>query len=642
MITTPIESRDVSGGSGNSLPFCSLSFPSSLLSSPRSQGWILAGVIFLGTLALYLPVRKYPFINYDDDRYISDNAHVKFGLTPESMKWAFISFDESNWHPVTWLSHMLDCQIFGLNPAGPHIVNSVLHAANAAVLFWILCLATGLMWRSLMVAALFAVHPMMVESVAWVAERKNLLSLLFLLIALAAYRRYAIAPSIKRYLVVAAAFAIGLMSKPQVITLPFLLLLWDYWPLRRTTEFRPAHRQDGTALKPTSWRRLWLEKLPLFAMCIPSAILTLRAQNTAGAVSSLARSPLRDRLANAIVSYARYLEKAVWPSRLALMYPYRPDALTAQQILIALFLLVSTSLLAISIGTTAPRKRYLIVGWLWFVGALVPMIGLVQVGVQAIADRYAYLPFIGLFVAACWGVSELACSCSIPGKYLSAPSFILLAALIVVSHRQIGYWSSSLAVWSHTASVTTNNFMAEDGIGSALLDQGDLELAMPHFRNAAVIHPSDPISNTNLAFYKSQHGDLSGALIQYRMVSDKATDERFRAAAFVNMGYINRQLGNFAAAREEFESALALRPRNVRAWIGLGVASQKMKDYDTAATAYGRAVELHPYDVDYLLLAGALEQSGRKSEAEAALGAAAQSSANIAQARQFVDNLVNP
>jgi len=605
--------------------------------SSHRQALVLGLLLIIASLTLYNSVSRHPFINYDDDRYVSDNAHVKDGFSWESIKWAFTSYDESNWHPLTWLSHMLDCQLFHLNPAGHHYTNALLHALNAALLFWVLYSATGFLWRSFMAAALFALHPINVESVAWVAERKNLLSLFFFLLALGAYHWYASKPRAGRYAVVAALFALGLMAKPQVITLPFVLLLWDYWPLQRAgarANQNAVMETQSIAGKPWTW--LVLEKLPLLAMCAASSVLTLRAQTAAGAVTSFSRYPLSIRLENAIVAYTRYLGKALWPSHLTVMYPYRPASLTQSQILLSLLLLI-----LITAGVADAKKRYLIVGWLWFLGTLVPMIGVIQVGVQAMADRYAYLPFIGLFIAACWVVSEFTENRSLSYKWLAAPSAIVLAALALVSHRQIGYWSSNLSLWSHAAAVTTGNFVAEDGIGNSLLAQGDLEQAMPHFQLAAEIHPTDPISNSNLAFYKMQHGDLAGAIALYTKVVDNTQDERSKAIAFINMGNIQKELGNLPAARDNFQAAINLRPRNVRAWIGLGVTTQKSGDYTAAIQAYSQAVSLQPTDLTYLLLAGALKRNGRDAEAVSATQTAKQLSPNITQTQQFVDKLLD-
>jgi hypothetical protein len=388
------------------------------LAPPGRLILLLSFLLVAATLALYSPVNHHPFLNYDDDEYVTDNAHVKAGLSGDTVAWAFTSYDAANWHPLTWLSHALDYQLFQLDPGGHHDANLLLHGLNVALLFWVLWQATGYAGRSLMVAALFALHPINVESVVWVAERKNLLSLLFFLLALGAYRWYASQPRVGRYAAVTLFYVLGLMSKPQVITLPFLLLLWDYWPLRRMAvrEEKATDANGPDAILPQrSFAWLVKEKIPLFVLSASSAVITMRAQRLGGGINP--DSALLTRLANAIVSYARYLGEAFWPTRLAPIYPYPVGPFKAWEVAVAALLLAAITALAIA----GRRHRYLLVGWFWFLGTLVPMIGLVQVGRQAMADRYAYLPFVGLFIVICWGVSDWARQRHVPiGKPVSA------------------------------------------------------------------------------------------------------------------------------------------------------------------------------------------------------------------------------
>ncbi len=367
---------------------------------------------------MYYPVRTHPYVNYDDNVYVTDNVHVQSGLTWDTIRWALVTDDAGNWHPLTWLSHALDVEMYDLTPGGHHQTSMLLHALNAALLFWVLLRATGYAGRSFMVAALFAVHPVNVESVVWIAERKTVLSMTFFLLALGAWRWYAAKPHVLRYAVVAVLFALGLMAKPQIITFPFVLLLWDYWPLGRVA-FRHSlfairqkdapgasdeiqlakneQRSSDEERKAKSEERfLWLllEKLPLFAIAAASAVLTMKAQRASGAVLSLGATPLSVRLSNGLVSYVKYLINAFWPTGLAPMYPHPGDSLRAWQVYGALLVLLTITLLVVE----RRGRPYLLVGWLWFLGTLVPMIGLVQVGRQAMADRYAYLPLIGIFI----------------------------------------------------------------------------------------------------------------------------------------------------------------------------------------------------------------------------------------------------
>ncbi|HZM10837.1 MAG TPA: hypothetical protein VFC15_11560, partial [Candidatus Limnocylindrales bacterium] len=349
----------------------SSSLGTGLFAQPAKRIFILGLLLVVATAVLYYPATHHPFVNYDDDAYVTENVHVQAGLNWDTVEWAFTSYDQANWHPVTWLSHALDCQLFQLEPAGHHGTNVLLHALNAALLFWILVQATGSAGRSFMVAALFALHPINVESVVWVAERKNLLSMLFFLLALGVYRWYAREPRPGRYAVVALLFALGLMAKPQVITLPFVLLLWDYWPLRRMfADGEFAATGSATVFPARSFSRLVLEKLPLVALSAVSAAITIKAQRVGGGINP--ELSLSARLANAIVSYARYVGKAVWPTHLAPMYPHPGNSLAKWEVFTALlFLLVVTALV-----TAGRRHRYLPVGWLWFLGTLIPMIGL--------------------------------------------------------------------------------------------------------------------------------------------------------------------------------------------------------------------------------------------------------------------------
>src|ERR1035437_1285733 len=347
-----------------------------VLASYKTRPWIWAVVLVIATVALYFPVSHHPFVNYDDDAYVTENAHVQSGLNWNTVRWAFTTYEFVNWHPLTWISHALDCQMFQLDPGGHHETSVVLHALNTLLLFWVLLRATGSPGPSLVVAALFALHPINVESVAWIAERKNLLSTLFFLLALGAYRWYAREPRVTRYAAVAALFALGLMAKPQVITFPFVLLLWDYWPLQRMVADRTETSSENLATVPAkSFSWLILEKVPLFAICLASAVITLRAEHTGGTLSGIYFHPFSVRLQNAILSYVRYVGKAFWPSGLALYYPYPSgDLLVLWQVIAAFAFLLAVSALVIA----SRRRRYLLVGWLWFLGTLVPMIGLRQ------------------------------------------------------------------------------------------------------------------------------------------------------------------------------------------------------------------------------------------------------------------------
>jgi tetratricopeptide (TPR) repeat protein len=593
-----------------------------LFSSPEKRTFVLGLLLIVATLGLYNSVTHHPFVNFDDDRYVTDNAHVRAGLHWDTVKWAFTTFDEANWHPLTWLSHAVDCQLFGLNPMGHHYTSVLLHALNAVLLFWLLWRATGSTDCSLMVAALFALHPMNVESVAWVAERKSVLSMLFLLLGMLAYDWYAQKPALRRYAAVAGLFGCGLMAKPMVITFPFVLLLWDYWPLRRLGGAEAAAEKAQTPTK-VSW--LIIEKAPLFILSAVSAVVTVKAQHAGDAIGSLAQYPLYIRLENAVVSYLRYIEKALWPANLSPMYPLVQGSVTPGLVITAAIVI-----LGITAGVVLNRRRSLIVGWLWFLGTMVPMIGLVQVGNQAMADRYAYLPFVGLFIAICWGVAELTERYHVPAAGIAATGAVVLLAFGIVAHKQIGYWSDNVALWSRAVQVT-KSFIAEDNLGGALLEQGRQEEAMPHFEAAAAIDPTDPMSRLNLAAYAHRKGHPREAIQQYTLVVNNTRDPRLRATAFSDMGYAYREVG--------FEAAVKLRPRNLRAWLGLGLVAEKSGNYSEAVNAYSQVVALQSWDLGYYFLARALKGAGQLKESEAAMQQARQLSENFDQMQQAAESL---
>ena len=603
----------------------------SLWTSRRGQIFAFGLLLAIATLILYFPVSSQPFANYDDADYVFDNFHVRAGLHWTTLTWAFTTFAAANWHPLTWLSHAADVQFFELNAGRHHDVNLLLHTLNVVLLFWVLQRATGYIGRSAMVAALFALHPINVESVAWIAERKNVLSMLFFLLALGAYRWYVPKPSLGRYSVVAVLYAMGLMSKPQVITLPFVLLLWDYWPLGRMF----AHPQPSTmtAFPARDFSDLVWEKAPLFALAAASAGITIKAQSSGGATNWY---PISIRIGNAIVSYATYLGKAFWPARLAPMYPHPGYSLNPLHVAAALLLLLAITGLVVA----GRRYRYLPMGWLWFLGTLVPMLGLKQVGSQSMADRYAYLPFIGLFIMVCWGISDWAEHWRLATVWLAAPSMVVLLALTVVSHRQIGFWSDHVTLWTHALQVTSGNWQAENNLGMALLRQGNMEAAIPHFRAAAAIDPDDPVSNMNIGIYEQSRGNAPGAIEQYKKAIKLTRNPKLKAEAYNNLGYAYKDIGDYADAQQSLQMAVNTNPEFAGAWISLGLVAQKSGDLSLAIQAYSSAMKIQPSGFGYLLLAQALEMSGRKAEAEAATQQARNLSEDFRDAQREANRLL--
>jgi protein O-mannosyl-transferase len=533
---------------------------------PQAHHAILfALLIVIVTVAVYSPVNRFDFADVDDAAYIAHNPHIRYGLNWDGVKWAFTEYYSSNWHPLTWLSHGLDCQLYRLNAGRHHDVNVMLHGLDAVLLYWVLLSATGYIGRSAMVALLFALHPINVESVVWIAERKNVLSMLFLLLALGAYRWFAMNPRIGRYLVVVLLFALGLMAKPQVITLPFVLLLWDYWPLQRmfaeTGDTAAEGIPSAFAIPPRKLFWLILEKLPLLALSAGSAVLTLKAQRAGGAINPLNSYGLSMRAENAVVAYARYMGKAVWPLHLSAFYPYPRSGVSTWQVIASSVLLIAVTVFVI----VARQRRYLLVGWLWFLGTLVPMIGVVQAGDQSIADRYAYLPFVGLFIMVCWGGADLASekikSRAGTAVWSAAPSLAIVLALTVMTHRQIGYWKNSITLWSHAVQVTSGNDTAETYLGEALLRQANAEAAIPHFHRAIAIFPVGAEAYLFLGYAELQVGDPRAAIEQYQRALDLtqnygAATANFRSFTLESMASAYRAVGDHARAEQCSREAL--------------------------------------------------------------------------------------
>lgn len=582
-------------------------------------------------MALYNPVNRHPFVNYDDDRYVTENPHIRNGLSWDTVSWAFTAEEQGNWHPLTWLSHALDYQLFRQNATGHHFTSLLIHSANAVLLFLLLTYATGRLGPSLLVAALFALHPINVESVAWVAERKNVLSTFFFFAALAAYCWYARRPDWRRYLAFAGLFALGLMSKPMVITLPFVLLLLDFWPLGRIQGF-PA----GVLSVPQSpLSRLLVEKLPLLVLSAASAAITMRVQQAGGAMRSTAQFSLGVRLENAVVAYAMYLWKMVWPSHLAPLYPHPGDSLSAWQVTLSALVLLAVTVVVLRFRS----RRYLLTGWLWFLGTLVPVIGLVQVGDQAMADRYAYIPLIGIFIMLAWGAADLADLLHIGLSARMIPAACILLALAFATHRQLGYWSSNYELWTHALAVTDKNFIAQNNLGGALLLLGKPDEAYAHFQAAAEINPNDPMSRSNLGAYLQEHGKLSEAMAQYDRSISLTSDPGLLAATYANLGTAYRNLGEDEKARDSYDQALRLNPNQSNAYLGLGELLEKQNQLDDAIRNYSRSVELRPTATGFLLLGHALETEARRPEALAAYQSALKLSPELPEAQHAVHEL---
>lgn len=526
----------------------------------RNELFIAFGLIAV-TLIVYAQVMSHQFITLDDNRYIRDNPIVNQGLTLTGIAWAFTTFHAANWHPLTWLSHMLDSQIFGLNAGGHLLVNALIHASNTLLLFLFLRRVTGAKWRSAIVAALFALHPLHVESVAWAAERKDTLATFFGLLSLVAYARYVETTSWKRYAFVAVTLALGLMAKPMLVTWPFVLLLLDYWPLRRCQWQRAA----GTGGFVRALVPLVREKLPLFCLVAASMVITFIAQLHGGAVRTFVDVSISLRLSNAVVSYAKYLFLTVWPSDLAVYYPFPPTGVPVWQLVCAIVLLAIITALAVR---QASKQPYLLMGWLWFVGTLVPVIGLVQVGSAAMADRYYYVPSIGLFVAFVFGLSDLARAFRIDRVAMGALTVAALSILAYLTAVQIGRWRNSAMLFQYTLSVTPGNRaierVMENYLGTVLGESGSYDEAAVHFSKALRIEP-----------------DFFEALI---------SDADIRS----NLGLLLARQGRAAEAVEQLNETLRLNPNSAEAHNNLGVVLLRSGKAEESIPHFSTAIRLKP------------------------------------------------
>ncbi|MGD0413491.1 MAG: tetratricopeptide repeat protein, partial [Verrucomicrobiota bacterium] len=529
----------------------------------RSDGlhdrWTVPGVcIFLAaiTFAVFGQTVHHEFVNYDDSVYVYENAQVARGLTLNGIAQAFTRGSFDNWDPLTAISHMLDCQFYGLNPGGHHLTNILLHAATAILLFLVLRRMTGTLWRSAFVAAVFAIHPLRVESVAWVSERKDVLSGLFFMLTIGAYVRYARQPwSPARYGLVVLLFILGLMSKPMLVTLPFVLLLLDYWPLNRFTRPAPAAGGAGPVDRPGNFfvpPRLIVEKIPLLALSVALCVATVLVERIG--IQPVEIYPLPLRIGNALISCVAYMWQMIYPAGLAVLYPYPAHGLPVWEIITAILVLV-----AISAGVFFWRRTrpYLLVGWLWYLGMLVPVIGLIQVGGQARADRHTYLPQIGLYLLLTWAAADLCAGWRHGRRVLGGLATVILVALILCARTQASYWRNNESLWAHTLACTSDNFIGHNNLGSALLQKGSVDEAIAHFQKALLIKPD----------YAESHYNLGDALFQKESVDE---------------------------AISQFQEAIRLKPDYVEAHNNLGYVLVRKGSVDEAISHYQRALQIKP------------------------------------------------
>ena len=573
--------------------------------------WLAVALLAAWTALLYARVAGYPFLLFDDNRYLTENPQVKAGLTWGGVAWAFTTLHASNWHPLTWLSHMLDVRLFGLDPGAHHLVNVLFHVANTVLLFGVLSRMTGAPGRSLVVAALFAVHPLHVESVAWVAERKDVLSTFFGLLTLAAYVRYAEWPRLRRYLPVALAFALSLLAKPMWVTLPFLLLVLDWWPLRRVEGSNLAAAAEGPETWPAPPRRLVVEKLPLLALSAASSVATVVAQNRGGSLTGMELG-LWPRLANAVVSYARYLLETVWPYPLSIFYPYPVGGFPAWKVIGSLALLGGLTALAVR---EARRMPWLLAGWLWFLGTLVPVIGLVQVGGQSMADRYTYMPIVGLFVAIVWTAHRVAGAWR-GGLPLAAAAVAVLVALSGATSVQLGHWSDHVRLFRHALEAGGESALVRGTLSEGLRRSGKLDEALVHARAAVRLDPHSARLWNNLGVSSLEKGQVEEAhwALQQALQIDPS-----HLSSWLNMAEVELRLGSAAEAVDAAARATQLAPGEALGWYRLGAGYAAAGRAEEAVKAFREAVRLRPdYAAAWSGMAVMLQSLGRTTEAGAA------------------------
>jgi protein O-mannosyl-transferase len=541
-------------------------------------------------VTVYWQLTGFEFVNFDDPKYVIENPIIRQGITLQGIRWAFVSVHASNWHPLTWISHMLDIQFFGMKPGLHHLTNVILHMINALMLFLILEKMTGALWRSAIVAALFALHPLHVESVAWISERKDLLSFFFWISTIMAYLWYVKGRSIQRYLIVVLLYILGLLSKPMLVTLPFLLLVLDFWPLKRfniletTDSSNPQGKQHG--LLPQVLL-LCLEKLPLLIIAVISCGVTIYAQRSGGALPPFEILSMTMRIENALVSYVAYLGKMIWPLNLAVFYPY-PAILSPYIVIVSCILLLMATVLVLF---NAIRLPYLAVGWFWYLGTLIPVIGILQVGSQSMADRYTYIPLVGIFIMIVWGLQD-ALHRLIKGKTIFCVVSVSVCSLLMyVSWTQTSFWKDSETLFTHAINVTSRNALAYYNLGKALEDKGDKDGAIGNYEKALQIEPNDPETHSSLATLLGEKGLFSEATTHFNTalgINPRSIE------TMVNLANVLLRMGNTDSAIFYYRKALRMDPGNAEIYNNLGTAYVYRGELKTSVELYQKALRIRP------------------------------------------------
>ncbi len=579
-------------------------------------------LIYIGlaaaTFAAYEPTLRNGFVNYDDDKYITQNPRVTGGITPDSVIWAFTQPHYYMWHPLTTLSNMLDCQLFGLNASWHHLVSLLFHIVNVLLVFWILANLTGSIWPGAFIAAVFALHPVQVESVAWAAERKTVLSGLFWLLTISVYIWYTKRPGMGRYILLFLVFGLCIMTKPVVVTLPFALLLLDYWPLERVKwelSIKPL-TPNAESPQKVSAALLIIEKTPLLLLSAVLAVITFVSQQSGEVVSSFEKLPLNLRIANAFISYIRYIGKIIWPSGLAVIYPYFNLNLTDALVIICILLFVLATIFCIYIGR---RRKYVLVGWLWYVGTLVPMIGLVQAGSQSMANRYMYISILGLLIIAVFAVKEFVADKTHRKIFIAVSAAGLLFAIGILTRMQVKHWQNDFTLFGYALKVTENNVVAENGFGSALFKAGQYNEAVPYLTRAIKISPTNFNARNNLGKVFLKQGKLNEAIACFDELIKQKQDS---PKVYVNLAVTYAQQGKYDLAMQNCAKAEQLKPDdaeslNNMAWLFAAIGDLSTNDANKAIGYARRACEQTAYNnADYLdTLAVAYAAAGKFNDA---------------------------
>jgi Flp pilus assembly protein TadD len=540
--------------------------------------------LLISTLLVFRQVRNFDFVSYDDNDYVTENQHVVSGLTFDNIIWVFTANVSSHWHPLTWISLMLDCQLFGPNPGRIHLINLLLHILNTLLLFAVFKKMTNAIWQSAFVAALFALHPLHVESVAWISERKDVLSTFFWLLTMWAYLRYVKRPGVGRYLLTLLIFVLGLMSKPMVVTLPFVLLLLDYWPLERIAPVAFAPGSDVPNRQRL--KNLLIEKIPFFALSVISSVITFLVMRSGGTMSDILS--FNQRIANVFLSYVQYISKMLWPSNLAVFYPFNAGSISFGSVAICALLLLGISFFVVRYGR---HQRYLLLGWFWFVVTLIPVIGIIQVGLQAYADRYTYIPYIGLFVMIAWGLPQLLSKWAYRKIFLGLSMVIVLTALGICAHRQTSYWKNGVTLFSHALEATQNNCVAYNNLGVAYAGHSRWREAIEAYKQSIRIDPERENVYYNLGTAYGSLGRWDEAIEEYKQAIKIKPDY---TEAYNNLGAAYGRLGRWNEAIDVYKQAIKIKPNLAESYTNLGIAYGNLSRYTGAIETFKQVIKIKP------------------------------------------------